>query len=109
MPRRHAAVIRFLNPGGVVCAGAPGWLWPSGAAQVGFAGDLVLNGLRMMIIPLVVAAVICGVAALGDVCKFGRPGAMAAGHDLATSVAVGAAAVDRVLPAEAPEQSGDAP
>jgi Na+/H+-dicarboxylate symporter len=79
MPRSHATVILFLIAGGVVCAGALGWLWPSGAAQVGFVGDLFLNSLRMLIIPLVVAAVVSGVAALGDVRKFGRLGAMAVG------------------------------
>ena len=89
MPKKHATVVLALIAVGVVCAGVVGWLWGEGATEIAFIGDLFLNALRMLIIPLVVAAVISGVASLGDVRKFGRLGACTVGYYLCTSVVAG--------------------
>ena len=39
-----------------------------------FVGTLFLNGLKMVVIPLVVTSIICGVAKIGSESGFGRLG-----------------------------------
>lgn len=110
MPRRHATIILFCIAGGVVAAGVVGWLWGESAQQIGFLGTLFLNALRMLIIPLIVAAVISGVAALGDVRKFGKLGGYTVGYYLCTSVIagiIGLTLVNVVEPGAGVDISGD--
>jgi Na+/H+-dicarboxylate symporter len=55
---------------GILC----GWLFGSAMVSIAWIGDLFLDALKMMIIPLIVAAVISGVASLGDIRKLGKVG-----------------------------------
>lgn len=55
---------------GIIC----GWLFGPAMVSVAWIGDLFLDTLKMMIIPLIVAAVISGVTSLGDIRKLGRVG-----------------------------------
>ncbi|GJM04596.1 MAG: ethanolamine utilization protein EutD [marine bacterium B5-7] len=55
---------------GIVC----GWLFGPAMISVAWIGDLFLDTLKMMIIPLIVAAVISGVTSLGDIRKLGKVG-----------------------------------
>ncbi|HUF63364.1 MAG TPA: dicarboxylate/amino acid:cation symporter [Verrucomicrobiales bacterium] len=51
----------------------PGWI--AGLIQTcGFIGDLFLNALKMVIVPLITASIVTGVAGLGRVEGFGRLG-----------------------------------
>lgn len=59
---------------GVIGGVVAGWMWGSAMQQTAWLGTLFLNALKMMIIPLILAAVISGVASLGDVRKLGRIG-----------------------------------
>lgn len=59
---------------GVVLGGVIGALAPEFARSIKFLGELFLNALKMMIVPLVVASMISGIASLGDVRKLGKPG-----------------------------------
>lgn len=58
--------------GGLIC----GALFGESMLQIAWLGTLFLNALKMTIIPLIVAAVISGVASLGDVRKLGRVGGL---------------------------------
>jgi len=58
----------------VVAGIGAGWIWGPAMEQVAWIGTLFLNALKMMIIPLILAAVISGIASLGDVRKLGRIG-----------------------------------
>jgi len=89
MPKSHATIILILIAVGVLAAGATGWLWGEDAQQLGFLGTLFLNALRMLIIPLVIAAVVSGVASLGDVRRFGRLGVSTVVYYLSTSAVAG--------------------
>lgn len=62
-----------------------GWIWGPAMLSVEWMGTLFLNALKMVIIPLIVAAVISGVASLGDVRKLGRVGGVAVGYYAATT------------------------
>jgi Na+/H+-dicarboxylate symporter len=65
------------------------------------AGEVFLKLLKMLIVPLVMASMICGVAFLGDVRKIGRLGSAAIVYYMATTliaVALGIALVTAVEP-----------
>ena len=55
---------------GIMC----GWLFGPKMLAIAWIGDLFLDALKMMIIPLIVGAVISGVTSLGDVRKLGKVG-----------------------------------
>ena len=42
--------------------------------SIAWLGDLFLDALKMMIIPLIIAAIISGVTSLGDIRKLGKIG-----------------------------------
>ncbi|HFD92223.1 MAG TPA: dicarboxylate/amino acid:cation symporter [Gammaproteobacteria bacterium] len=74
MPHRHAVILLVLIALGVLAGGIAGWVWGPAMESVAWMGKLFLTTLKMLIIPLIVAAVISGVASLGDVRKLGRVG-----------------------------------
>jgi len=74
MPHRHAIILLVLIVIGVLAGVMAGWLWGPAMLKVAWLGDLFLTTLKMLIVPLIIAAVISGVASLGDVRKLGRIG-----------------------------------
>ena len=62
-----------------------GWHYGHTMEAVQWLGDLFLNLLTMTIIPLIVAAVISGITALGDVRKLGRFGGLTLLYYLSTT------------------------
>ncbi len=61
---------------GVILGGVMGAFAPEQAKHLEFIGELFLNALKMLIVPLVVSSMIAGIASLGDVRKLGKPGLM---------------------------------
>ena len=57
---------------GILC----GIIFGTSMASVAWIGDLFLDALKMMIVPLIVAAVITGVTSLGDIRKLGKVGGL---------------------------------
>lgn len=55
-------------------------------AVYAFIGDLFLNALKMLIVPLVVSAIISGISSIGDGAGLGRIGAKALIYYLSTSL-----------------------
>ena len=55
---------------------ALGACWPAQMVEFEWLGTLFLNALKMTIIPLIMAAIISGVASLGDIRKLGRVGGL---------------------------------
>jgi len=75
---------------GIVAGGLSGYLWGEAMLGVKWLGDLFLTSLKMLIVPLVAASVISGVAGLGDVRRLGRMGVYAiAYYGSTTLIAVG--------------------
>ena len=60
---------------GIVAALLLAWLAPPTAAALAVGGTIFLAVLKMLVVPLVVTSVMCGVLSMGDVRKLGRPGA----------------------------------
>src|SRR3972149_2202839 len=90
MEQRHATALLWAILTGVIAGGICGALFSEFAVAWGWIGDLFLDALKMTIIPLIVAAVISGVAALGGVRKLGRVGGLTvAYYATTTAIAVG--------------------
>jgi len=51
---------------------------------INFTGDLFLQVLKLLVIPLVVTSMICGITSLGDVRKIGRMGGWTIGYYMVT-------------------------
>jgi len=60
---------------GAVAGAFCGWYFGRSMESVEWIGTLFLTALKMLIIPLIVAAVITGITSIGDVSKLGRIGA----------------------------------
>ncbi len=74
MPHKHAVILLSLIVLGVLGGALCGWYFGPAMVNIAWLGDLFLNALKMLIVPLIVAAVVSGVASLGDVRKLGRLG-----------------------------------
>lgn len=70
---------------GVLLGGLFGAQFPQQAIGLEFIGELFLNALKMLIVPLVVSSMISGIASLGDVRKLGKPGLVTVGLYAATT------------------------
>ena len=88
---------------GVVLGGIFGAAAPEQAEGLDFLGELFLNALKMLIVPLVVSSMISGIASLGDVRKLGKPGLVTVGLYAATTalaVFIGVIFVNLLKPGE---------
>lgn len=84
---------------GLVC----GWWFGEAMQSVAWIGELFLDALKMIIVPLIIAAVISGIGSLGDVRRLGRMGGLTLlYYMLTTAVAVllGLLLVNLVQPGE---------
>ncbi|MFQ5582097.1 MAG: dicarboxylate/amino acid:cation symporter [Mariprofundaceae bacterium] len=73
----------------IAAGGISGYFWGEAMLAVDWLGKLFLTALKMMIVPLVAASIITGVAGLGDVRKLGRlGGASVAYYAITTFIAV---------------------
>ena len=70
----------------IVAAIALAFAAPSFAMRFTIGGEIFLNLLTMMVVPLVVASVMSGIIGLGDVRKLGRPGGLAITYYVTTTV-----------------------
>ena len=111
MSHRHATFLLVFIVIGVIAGMLTGWFFGEAMTSVAWIGKLFLNALKMMIIPLILAAVISGVAALGDIRKLGRIGGISLayyGATTITAVLIGLVMVNIIQPGagldfEAPE------
>lgn len=101
MPHQHALILLRFIIVGVVAGIFSGWYWGEAMVEIAWLGKLFLNALKMMIIPLILAAVISGVAALGDIRKLGRTGGITLVYYLITTaiaVLIGLVMVNLIQP-----------
>jgi Na+/H+-dicarboxylate symporter len=85
MNHKHAVYLLVFIALGVVAGFAAGLIFGEDMIAIKWVGDLFLNALKMMIIPLIIAAVISGVTSLGDIRKLGRIGGMTIAYYLITT------------------------
>ena len=87
--------------GAIVAAIGAGFFIPEIAVKFKVGGKVFLDLLMMMVVPLVVSSVMSGILGLGDVRKLGKPGGVAVGYYMCTTVlavTVGLIAVNILKP-----------
>lgn len=85
MPHKHALVLLAFIVVGVVAGIVSGWIFGPAMERVGWIGVLFLDALKMLIVPLIVAAVISGIASLGDIRRLGRIGGATMAYFIVTT------------------------
>ena len=61
-------------------------LAPYAAMKCEVGGEVFLNLLKMLVVPLVMSSVMSGILGLGDVRKLGKPGATAVAYYICTTI-----------------------
>jgi len=109
MPHKHAVYLLGFIAGGVLLGGFCGWYFGEAMLSVAWLGTLFLNLLKMTIIPLIVAAVVSGVASMGKAGNMGRIGGITVLYYLCTTgiaVFIGLVVVNVIRPGEGLNLSG---
>jgi Na+/H+-dicarboxylate symporter len=68
---------RWLLPAmlaGILCGIAGGWFYPPAMLSLAWIGDLFLDLLKMLIVPLIITSMVTGVSGIGDIRKVGKVG-----------------------------------
>ena len=101
MDSRHSFYLLIFIIVGVFAGLLVGWYWGEAAASVAWMGQLFLNTLSMLVIPLLVSAVISGVTSLGDVRQLGKLSGVTIAYYLITvaiAVLIGLIMVNLIQP-----------
>jgi Na+/H+-dicarboxylate symporter len=101
MNSRHSLYLLVLIIVGVFAGLLVGWYFGAAASRVAWLGQLFLNTLSMLVIPLLVSAVISGVTSLGDVRQLGRLSGITVSYYLITvaiAVLIGLLMVNLIQP-----------
>jgi Na+/H+-dicarboxylate symporter len=69
----------------IIAGGISGYWWGDAMQSVAWLGQLFLTTLKMLIVPLVAASIISGVAGLGDVRSLGRMGGLSVAYYTVTT------------------------
>ena len=99
--RHHGNGLTMWICGALIAAIVVAVVAPGPAQWLSLGGEIFLRLLKMIVVPLVFTSVMSGVLGMGDVRKLGRPGAVAIGYYLGTTllaVLVGLAIVNVVRP-----------
>jgi len=103
---KNKNIMLYFLLSGIVLGGICGWIFGPKMEVVAWMGDMFLNALKMMVIPLIVSSLIVGIAGLGDITKVGKTGVIALIYFSATtafSVVVGLILVNVIRPGESVE------
>ena len=96
--------------GAIVIAILAALVVPEYAAHFELGGEIFLQLLKMIVVPLVVTSVMSGILGLGDVRKLGKPGGCAVLYYLSTTilaVVVGLLLMNLIRPGVGYEEQGD--
>jgi Na+/H+-dicarboxylate symporter len=91
----------YLMLGGITAGIICGWVFGKEMEIVAWMGEIFLNLLKMLVIPLIISSMIVGIAGLGDVRKVGKTGAITLIYFTCTtaiSVALGLIMVNLINP-----------
>jgi Na+/H+-dicarboxylate symporter len=110
MSGRTSTILLIAIVIGVVAGVLSGWYLGAGMMSVAWLGELFLNALKMLILPLIVAAIISSVANLGDVRRLGKVSGYTILYFAATTgiaVVIGLIMVNLIQPGAGVESLGD--
>jgi Na+/H+-dicarboxylate symporter len=97
---------------GIVLGGICGWWFGPQMMAVDWIGEMFLNALKMLVIPLIVSSLIVGISGLGDITKVGKTGVITLLYFMATtafSVVIGLGMVNLLQPGESVEMVSEMP
>ncbi|RME20178.1 MAG: dicarboxylate/amino acid:cation symporter, partial [Candidatus Zixiibacteriota bacterium] len=103
MNQRTTNLILIGMLAGVIIGALLGVVWPQAMLATSVIGQLFINALKLVILPLIVASLIVGVTSLGDVRKVGRTGVKVIVYFLATTtiaVVIGLILVNIIRPGD---------
>ncbi|MEE8268765.1 MAG: dicarboxylate/amino acid:cation symporter [Nitrospinaceae bacterium] len=86
---------------GIVLGGICGWWFGPQMMAVAWIGEIFLNALKMLVIPLIISSLIVGIAGLGDITKVGKTGLITLVYFMTTtgiSVVIGLCMVNLINP-----------
>jgi solute carrier family 1 (neuronal/epithelial high affinity glutamate transporter), member 1 len=97
---------------GIVLGGICGWWFGPQMMAVAWIGEIFLNALKMLVIPLIVSSLIVGVSGLGDITKVGKTGVITLFYFMTTtafSVVIGLFMVNLLEPGKSVEMVSELP
>ena len=98
----------YLMVAGIVLGIFSGWMYGSSMLAVEWIGEMFLDALKMLVVPLIISSMIVGIAGLGDVRKVGKTGLIALIYFMLTTciaVGVGLVMVNIIEPGVAVEMT----
>ncbi len=97
---------------GIILGGICGWWFGPQMTAVDWIGEIFLNALKMLVIPLIISSLIVGISGLGDITKVGKTGVITLVYFMTTtafSVVIGLSMVNLMTPGESVEMVSDLP
>ena len=97
---------------GISMGGLCGWIFGKEMLVVEWMGEMFLDTLKMLVIPLIISSMIVGITGLGDIRKVGKAGTITLIYFLSTSgiaVMVGIIVVNIMQPGLGVELTTDIP
>jgi len=98
----------YLMVAGIVLGVFSGWMYGSAMLAVEWIGEMFLDALKMLVVPLIISSMIVGIAGLGDVRKVGKTGLIALLYFMLTTciaVGIGLVMVNIIQPGVAVEMT----
>ena len=105
-------ILLFLMLIGISMGGFCGWVFGKEMLIVDWIGEMFLDTLKMLVIPLIISSMIVGITGLGDIRKVGKTGTITLVYFLSTSglaVLVGIVVVNIMQPGLGVELTTDIP
>lgn len=98
----------YLMIAGIILGIFSGWMFGKTMLTVEWIGEMFLDALKMLVVPLIISSMIVGIAGLGDIRKVGKTGLIALGYFMTTTciaVAIGLLMVNIIQPGVAVEMT----
>jgi solute carrier family 1 (neuronal/epithelial high affinity glutamate transporter), member 1 len=98
----------FLMIAGIFLGIFCGWMFGTAMLAVSWIGEMFLDALKMLVVPLIISSMIVGIAGLGDIRKVGKTGLIALGYFMITTciaVGIGLVMVNLIEPGVAVEMT----
>ncbi len=98
----------YLMIAGIVLGIFSGWMYGTTMLAVEWIGEMFLDALKMLVVPLIISSMIVGIAGLGDIRKVGKTGLIALGYFMMTTciaVVIGLVMVNIIEPGVAVEMT----
>ena len=98
----------YLMITGILLGIFSGWVFGKDMESVGWLGEIFLDSLKMLVVPLIISSMIVGISGLGDIRKVGKTGLITLAFFMATTgiaVGIGLVMVNLLEPGAAVEMT----